>query len=97
MALGMTVARVKSEMTECEFQAWIVYDRLHPFGDDRADMRQALTSCILAESNSKATQHFKINDFMIGQGHQRQTAEEMKEFLMGWAKRHGKKRKKKKG
>ena len=91
----MTVARVKCEMSESEFQSWIVYDRLHPFGDDRADMRQALTTCVLAESNSKASQHFKIQDFMIGQGHNRQTAGDMKSVLMALAKKHGKKRKKK--
>ena len=92
----MTVARVKCEMSESEFQSWIVYDRLHPFGDDRADMRQALTTTVLAEANSKKGQHFKIQDFLIGQGHQRQTAQDIKKVLMGLAKKHGKKKRKKK-
>ncbi len=55
-----------ASMTALQFSEWIAYYSLEPFGEERADWRQAFTSCILANAhrgkNSKASE---LDDFML--------------------------------
>ena len=53
-------------MTSLQFAEWIAYYSLEPFGEARADWRQAITSCILANSNrGKDSKASSIADFML--------------------------------
>lgn len=63
----MTVAELGERMSSQEFRDWMVFDSIEPFGDTRADLRQALTTSMmyniaLAQSNSKKRSTYK--DFM---------------------------------
>ena len=63
----MTVGRLMREMTIREFAHWQVFYREDPFGDDRADIRSAQVSAILANANrdpKKRDKPFEVIDFM---------------------------------
>ena len=53
-------------MTALQFAEWIAYYSLEPFGEERADWRQAVTSTILANANrAKNSKVAKFTDFML--------------------------------
>lgn len=63
----MTVGRLLREMTVKEFAYWQVHYREDPFGEDRADLRQAQVAAILANSNrdpKKQDKPFGVIEFM---------------------------------
>lgn len=48
-----------------EFAEWQAYYLLEPFGEYRADVRNALLACVIANSNrGKSQRSYKIKDFM---------------------------------
>jgi hypothetical protein len=66
LALGRTVRQLLTEIDSKELTEWQVYYGLEPFGDERADYRQAVTSCILANVyRGKNSKEYKITDFML--------------------------------
>ena len=71
----------------------MAYDRIEPFGEERADLRSAQIACILANVNrGKGQKVFKIDDFMPKfEPRKRQTPEEMAKMLEMTAKALGKK------
>jgi hypothetical protein len=69
----------------------MAYYQLEPFGEDRADYRQALTTCVIANANrdkSKKPTPFVPEDFMISKKPppKEQSWEEMRDLLQGYCK-----------
>lgn len=88
----MTVKELLERMDSRELTEWFVYYTLEPFGEERADVRQAIASCTMANLWTK--QRHKINDFMpvfkkARKTGERQTTEEMKALLMSIGKVKG--------
>ncbi len=67
----------------------MLFYNIEPFGDERADYRQAMTSCILANSNrdkKRKPTPFKVEDFMIVQKPKKlikMSAEQIKAVMAG--------------
>jgi hypothetical protein len=64
----------------------MAFYQLEPFGDERADYRQALTTCVIANANrdrNRKPTPFTPEDFMIGKKPppKQQRWEDMKETL----------------
>jgi hypothetical protein len=71
-------------LTIRQIREWIAYYNLEPFGEIRADWRQAMTSMILANANrGKKGRTYKVKDFMLTDKKKRrqQTPEEMQAML----------------
>lgn len=86
LSLGYTVRDLQNRIDSRELTEWIAFYNIEPFGEDRADMRQALTSCILANANRdpKKSRAFKPQDFMLVKPPKKeQTPEEMMALLKG--------------
>ena len=53
------------EMTEMQFQRWIAYSIIEPFGEERADLRSAIIACTMANMwRGQKQRPFKVDDFM---------------------------------
>lgn len=63
LALKMTVAELESRMTEGEFNEWAKYYSLEPFGEERADLRNALLCEVIARCNG--AKGVKLTDFLL--------------------------------
>lgn len=65
MALGKTVGDLSEEISDAELQEWMVFYRLEPFGEERADLRAGIVAATIANANrGKRRQAFKPTDFM---------------------------------
>lgn len=51
LALGMTVADLRARMSASEFADWRTFCRQEMIGEERADLRHALASALLANLN----------------------------------------------
>lgn len=63
----MTVAELGERMSSAEFAEWMAYYAIEPFGEERADLRQALTTSAIHNSVQAQTKHpkwTKPEDFM---------------------------------
>lgn len=63
----MTVEEMLDRMGASEFDDWMAYYTLEPWGEERADIRQALTTTAIvnfAEAHSKRPKWRKPEDFM---------------------------------
>lgn len=63
----MTVAELLDRMSSAEFSEWMAYYDLEPFGEERADFRQALTTSAVHNSlqaQTKSPKWTKPGDFM---------------------------------
>lgn len=63
----MSIRRAQVEIDSAEFAQWEAFDRVEPFGEDRADLRSAIVACVIANANrdtEKQPQPFKVSDFM---------------------------------
>lgn len=63
----MTVAQLLDTMSSRELSEWMAYYELEPFGDERADLRQAMTTSAVHNSIQAQTKHpkwTKPEDFM---------------------------------
>ena len=65
LQLGMTVSELCDRLTAAEEASWIAYYRIEPFGDQRADMRNALIAQIQYNSQVKKDKARKLQDFML--------------------------------
>jgi hypothetical protein len=86
LALGCTVRELLARTDSQELAEWMAFYQLEPFGDERADYRQALTTCVIANANrdkSKKPTPFTPEDFMIGKKTppKEQTWEEMRDRM----------------
>ena len=59
----MTVAALSEQLTAAEEAHWIALYRQDPWGEQRGDMRSALISQLIHNSNSKKPK--KLEDFML--------------------------------
>ncbi len=86
-------------MSSWEFTQWLQYNKLEPFGDERADYRSAIIACTLANihGRKKGQKPFKPADFMPKFGEvaddRRQDAKEIEATLRGYAIAHNRARK----
>lgn len=66
LALGhKSVSEAKDSIDSNEFAHWLAYYKLEPFGGERDDLRQAYTSCIIANLFlGKGQKAYEISDFM---------------------------------
>jgi len=85
LALGCTVKELLSRIDSQELSEWLAYYSIEPFGEWRADLRQAITSMIIANVNrSKKSRAYKVKEFMPFEKQQRrkqQTPEQMQAML----------------
>lgn len=66
----MTVAELLDRMSSAEFSEWMAYYTIEPFGEERADLRQALTTSAVAntlQAQTKKPKWTKPEDFMLFQ------------------------------
>lgn len=91
MALGCTVRELLCRVDSRELTEWLAYWGLEPWGEERADLRQAITSTLIGNANlRKGRTPFKVTDFMlsekgIGRKNRRQTSRQMHAAFLGWA------------
>lgn len=64
---------------------WLAYYTVEPFGEYRADLRSAITSCVIANANrGKNKPPFKVADFMPSfEKKKPMSSDEIKSVLMG--------------
>ena len=61
----MTVRELLGRISSRELSEWMAFYRLEPFGDQRADLRQAITTAMLANVNRKrSAKAAEPKDFM---------------------------------
>jgi hypothetical protein len=63
----MTVAELLERMSSYEFREWMEFYTLEPWGEERADLRQAMTTSAVHNSIQAQTKHpkwTKPEDFM---------------------------------
>jgi hypothetical protein len=72
-------------MSEAEFQDWLTFSAIEPFGEERADLQAAIIACTIANAfRGKKQKPFKPADFMPKfDPPQPQSTEEMKMALLG--------------
>ena len=62
----MTVKEAQRRINSDEFGWWMAYDRIEPFGEERADLRIAQLCALIANINrSKKCKIYKVKDFMF--------------------------------
>ncbi len=55
---------MQGEISSREFAEWLAYYRLEPFGEERADLRNARLMALLAQINGDGSREFSPADFM---------------------------------
>lgn len=72
MRLALAVGRVDvdsmlEEITSVQLSEWMAFDRIEPFEDKRADVRNAVLCCTLANiwRDEKKSKPFSPEDFML--------------------------------
>ncbi len=76
--LHRTVGQLSEELSEREFQEWMVVYSIEPFGDERADLRAGIVASTVVNVNrGKRGHRAKPTDFMP----YRTAAEERRKFL----------------
>ena len=61
----MSVRRAQEEISSREFAEWLAYNRLEPWGQERADLRAAIIAATVANCNRGSdTRPFAAKDFM---------------------------------
>ena len=59
------MAELLSQISSRELSEWQAYFIVEPFGEYRADLRNAIVACVMANANrSKDTEPFMVKDFM---------------------------------
>lgn len=64
----MTVAELLDRMSSAEFAEWIAFYGMEPFGEERADLRQAMTTSAMhnnLQAKAKNPKWTKPEDFML--------------------------------
>ena len=64
----MTVAELLDRMSSREFGEWMAFYEIEPFGEERADLRQAMTTSAVHNSIQAQAKHpkwTKPEDFMV--------------------------------
>lgn len=60
------VDRMLSDLSYRQLAEWMAFYRLHPWGDDRADVRSAIVASTVANvcQQGKRRRRYKVKDFM---------------------------------
>lgn len=81
-----------SVLSSRQLSEWMAYDRLEPFGEERADLRAGVVASVIANVNrGKKGKAYSPQDFTLKFGEQeaeepyKQSTEEMKKIMMGMA------------
>lgn len=54
-----------SRITYAQFREWMIYAGMEPFGEERADLRSGIVSCVMANAfRTKGGRVFRPADFM---------------------------------
>ncbi len=65
LALGKTVGELSEELSDAEFQEWMSFYRMEPFGEDRADLRAGIIAATIVNvQRGKKGRPVKPTDFM---------------------------------
>lgn len=64
LALGMTTGRLRKEMSLNEMNHWLAFYKLHPFGEDRADLRAGIITSGIRNAHRTKGKPDKPKDFM---------------------------------
>lgn len=76
-------------MSSYEFSEWMAYYKIDPFGEDRADFRNAIMCVLFGNAHKKkGARRFRIADFMPKWEKVVQTAKDMQKTLFAFAKAH---------
>lgn len=68
LELGRTVEQLGDELTYTELLDWLDYYCVEPFGERRADLRNAVLCCLIANANrdpKKKDKPFEVKDFLL--------------------------------
>lgn len=86
----MSVAQAQREIDSQEFASWQAYDRIDPFGQDRADLGTATVAAVVANANrGKGVKAFQPSDFMPSfEPKPRQSAVEIQSRMFQFAEIH---------
>ena len=82
--MGRTVEELLHSISSTELAEWIAYYSVCPFGEERADFRQAITSMLLANQwRGKGAKPAKLEQFLPFQNkpQRKQTPEQMRQSL----------------
>ena len=60
----MSVRRAQEEIDCYEFQEWMEYRRIAPFGYERTDLGFAIVASVMANAHAAKGHRFKPKDFM---------------------------------
>ena len=76
-------------MSSLEFSEWIAYYKIDPFGEDRADYRNAIMCTLFGNAHKKkGARSFRIDDFMPVWEKVVQSAKSMQKTLFAFASAH---------
>lgn len=86
----MSVAEAQSRISSAEFAEWIAYDRIDPYGQERADLRAGMIASTIANFSTVKGKQFTAADFMPDflNRKRKQTVEEMRANFAAFAAAH---------
>jgi len=84
----MSIRRCQQEISPEEFNSWLAYYQIEPFGEDRADIRSAIIACTFA--NTMGSKNSKMTDFMPKFEEQKDSPEILKKKFEVFARMHNK-------
>lgn len=91
----MSVRRAQQEISSREFSEWIAYDWVEPFGPDRDDLRQGITSAMLYNSHRpRGSRVADPSDYVLSSdrtGPDKVSDEELERKMNAWARAHNEK------
>lgn len=61
----MTVAHLLSSMSSREFTEWMAYYQIEPFGEEIADVRNAISTAAIVNSANGIKRGVKVADFRV--------------------------------
>lgn len=84
----MSVRRAQREINTPEFIEWMAYDRISPFGEERADWRLAQLTAIVANILRGRGKRAKVSDFIWKDKPPRQTVDQQRSIFKAFAMAH---------
>jgi len=80
--------RLLEKLTAAELAEWMAYYEIEPWGEERADIRQAITSALIANQyRGKNQRPYKVQDFLAVPQPDRQSKLPAKEMSVAEMKR----------
>lgn len=83
LALGRTIQEIDEGMSSSEFNQWLAYYHLEPFGAERDNFHSATIATVLANIHrGKSQPPFSTEDFMLRDSETRAKSETKKTLLL---------------